>query len=115
MHFRTIEEYEGKSVRTKWDCSSGIRLFKCSQELLTAENFHEWSGTEYHKKSKRKKRKVDSESVLLEKARSVAVSPEWVLEKQGIREWCKPKGKEIRTKLNAAGELEIVEPPFVSK
>lgn len=75
---------------------------------------------DYSRKKKQRKRKptpideTDSESDLLEKASSAAVSVEWVLNKEGVKGWSKPKGKEIQTRRNTAGELEIVEPPFIS-
>lgn len=54
-----------------------------------------------------------SDTELLKNAKLVAVSPEWVLNKEETASWCKPKGVEIKYKKNTEGILEIVNPPFI--
>lgn len=65
-----------------------------------------------------KKRKNDheqvndeDESVILENAKSVAVSPTWILEKRGTFGWSKPKGDSVVYRKNKNNELELVDHP----
>lgn len=117
---RNIKERNGKRFEIDESRSGGIKLFSVSSEMITDENFCEFSDVKIDQNARKRKKhskKHEDDNVMteMEKIRSVAVSPEWVLEKQGVKEWSKPKGKEIKVKKNLAGELEIVAPPFVSE
>lgn len=53
----------------------------------------------------------EDESKILENAKSVAVSPTWVLLKKGTIGWSKPKGESFVYRKNKNDELELVDHP----
>ncbi|KDR22463.1 uncharacterized protein LOC110826880 isoform X2 [Zootermopsis nevadensis] len=106
----------GQNGDTEGQPSGGIRLFGSSSSYLSAET------TAPHKKEKRRGVQEEDEHEL-EKCKTVAVSPEWVISRKNTFGWEKPnkgellvvdasgkvidhKGAKIKVKTNSWGVLD---------
>lgn len=118
FHFRTIKECHKDVDLDASKSSGGIRLFKESKRVLKDRKFvdpfdpYAESGITVRSKKRRNENDYASEdeSEILENVKSVAVSPEWVLEQKGTIGWSKPKGDAFVYKKNKNNELELVDP-----
>lgn len=91
------------------DRPKGIHLFNGSTSLLNTIVTDE-STT---RKKQKRHLQYTSDKIILQQASEVAVSPEWILNKEAVQGWAKvTKGKILKVKSNKEGTFDVINDEF---